>query len=207
MELLSTVMAAIGGFFAGFVGHVTAHDFCEAVPRWSKKLIAKAASRLSPRDRERYEEEWLADLADRPTTMSKLYHAVGCFSCASKMRGQSVPPEAEVTVRFEFVGNGFIEVDGYSTILFGDLLNTTTTFMHLRRSLPRLAQRPFTRITRPIFRGVTRYQLWRAERAHIVDRQSVARMIDLVFDENTKGFRAYVDGELATSSETEGPNS
>jgi hypothetical protein len=51
--------------------------------RWIVKL---SASHLCGSQRERYEEEWLANLADRPTAIRKLLFAADCMRAACVMR-------------------------------------------------------------------------------------------------------------------------
>jgi hypothetical protein len=86
VEILSGIVDAIAAFFAGFAGHVVAHDFCEVTPMVCKKLIQAAALRLPERIRDRYLQEWEADLSDQPGALAKIKWALGCLLCAHRMR-------------------------------------------------------------------------------------------------------------------------
>jgi hypothetical protein len=72
MGTLTGIFGAVAAFITGFVGHVVAHDFCEVAPMLSKKLIEFAASYLPRSIRDRYLEEWRADLQAQPGTVAKL---------------------------------------------------------------------------------------------------------------------------------------
>ena len=89
MQLIMGLVSALGAALAGFLGHVAAHDFCEASPRLCKKLINSAALRLAKETRDRYLEEWLADLEEREGVFSKFKHALDCLLCAGRMRRES----------------------------------------------------------------------------------------------------------------------
>src|SRR5262249_52435152 len=85
MELLKLVATAIISGLSGFAGHVVAHDFCVAAPRICKQIVAAAVRLLPKRDRDRFYEEWMADLDEREGTIAKLRHALGCLYCARSM--------------------------------------------------------------------------------------------------------------------------
>jgi len=189
MAFLNTILAAIGGFLAGFVGHVTAHDFCAAVPKWSQKLILLAVRRLEPRDRARYHEEWLADLEERPTVIAKLKHAIGCMRCARKMRQQS-GSLSRLHVRLEFVGSGHIELDGRSALLVLHLLNGIRRTVLVADKMPRIAHRPIK------FVGTNLLMLRCYREARSVDLRAVRRSMQMACSKETTAIRAYIDGEL-----------
>jgi hypothetical protein len=86
MGLLNSIVGWLVAFGAGFFGHVVAHDFCEVTPMISSKIIEAAASRLPAAIRDRYREEWRADLRDQHGALAKLTWSFGCFISARRMR-------------------------------------------------------------------------------------------------------------------------
>lgn len=88
MELLTSVLAAILAFFGSILGNVMANDLCMSAPRICTLIIRQAAKRLG-RHKERYEEEWLADLSERETVYAKYQHAIGCYLGAERIRRQA----------------------------------------------------------------------------------------------------------------------
>jgi hypothetical protein len=102
MELLNSIIGGLLAFITGFMGHVIAHDFCEVVPMISKKLVETAASQLPPSMRDRYSEQWCADLHDQPGTIAKLMWSMGCIICVYRMRREEVIERAQRT-SFQFI--------------------------------------------------------------------------------------------------------
>lgn len=88
MGFLTSLLEWFVAFVAGFLGHVVAHDFCEVTPMISEKIIEAAASQLPVSIRDRYLDEWRADLWDQPGTIAKLEWAFGCFWSARRLRLQ-----------------------------------------------------------------------------------------------------------------------
>lgn len=97
MELITFFLAFLGSLAA----HFLAHDAYTSAPRYARRLIKWAAQRLPNDHQKRYLEEWLADLDERPTVISKFQHAFECCICARKMSaicsGWAVVPEQLVT--------------------------------------------------------------------------------------------------------------
>lgn len=89
MQLIGGILSTIGAAFAAFLLHIAAHDFCAASPTLCKRLIVRAARKLNTKLRERYEEEWLADLEERETLFCKFKHAFECVFCARKIARQA----------------------------------------------------------------------------------------------------------------------
>lgn len=54
-------------------------DLRSIVVKFSKWLVEQATKRLLSPERERYREEWLADLEEQPGIFSKLLHAIGSY--------------------------------------------------------------------------------------------------------------------------------
>jgi hypothetical protein len=79
--LIDIAVGAAGSLLAAEV-----YVHAEPVARW---LIRKAAARVPERDRERRQEEWLADLNDMPGAVQKLLWGVGCHWAATVANGAS----------------------------------------------------------------------------------------------------------------------
>ena len=86
MGLLNSIVEWLVAFGAGFFGHVVAHDFCEVMPMISRKIVEAAASQLPPLIRDRYLEEWHADLREQSGALAKLKWSIGCLICSRRMR-------------------------------------------------------------------------------------------------------------------------
>jgi hypothetical protein len=61
-----------------------------ATSMFSKWLIEQSA-RVLIDDKERYLEQWLADLEDRHTSLAKLLFALGILRAAAVLRRESLP--------------------------------------------------------------------------------------------------------------------
>jgi hypothetical protein len=104
MGLLNSILEWLVAFGAGFFGHVVAHDFCEVTPMISRKIIEAAASRLPASIRERYREEWRADLQAQSGALAKLAWSLGCFRSAWRLRREASIDRSRRTT-FNFVLN------------------------------------------------------------------------------------------------------
>jgi hypothetical protein len=123
MAMIEGFLSAFGAAVAGFFGHLLAHDFAEIAPKLSKSLVQKAAHSLENADRERYMEEWLADLNERTGVLAKLKHACGCIVCARRMRKQSLKQQArDIVLRFEVCGIGSIDLDPATSFYARDVI-------------------------------------------------------------------------------------
>jgi hypothetical protein len=89
MGLLNNAVDWLIAFATGFFGNVLAHDFCEVAPMMSKKIIEIAASRLPLSIRDRYLEEWRADLHSQPGMATKLLWSVGCLISTYRLRHEA----------------------------------------------------------------------------------------------------------------------
>jgi hypothetical protein len=75
-------------FFAllkGLLGKIVTDEFsagCQAFAEW---LVRKSAGRLAT-DRDRYLEQWLADLNDRKSSLQKLFFAFGIVIASAVLR-------------------------------------------------------------------------------------------------------------------------
>jgi hypothetical protein len=72
-------MEYVIAIFFGIVGSLLAAEFYSCAPVLARRIIDRAAQRLPEGERERYAEEWLADLEAFPGNLWKLKYAVGCF--------------------------------------------------------------------------------------------------------------------------------
>lgn len=88
MEYLSSFLAAALAFIGSIIGNVMANDLCVSAPRTCTFIIQHAARRLG-KYKGRYEEEWLAHLAEQETVYEKYRHAIGCYLSVGPIRRQA----------------------------------------------------------------------------------------------------------------------
>lgn len=69
---------------------VVGDEFTATCPNLARWLVRRSAKRLTV-DRERYEEQWLADLEDRKTPLRKIFFALGILRAAAVLRRESAP--------------------------------------------------------------------------------------------------------------------
>lgn len=111
MEFLISLLAGVAGFVGGIVGNIMAHDLCNSAQRVCERIVRRAARRLGDEEpQKRYEEEWLADLAERDTVNAKYRHAIGCYFSSGKIKHESrkvylyviyfIPRYGKVLVKF-----------------------------------------------------------------------------------------------------------
>lgn len=87
MELL---LAGIFAFAGGVIGNILANDLCVSATDLCAQIIRRAARRIGDEPQQaRYEEEWLADLAERETVYAKYRHAIGCYLVSGKIRREA----------------------------------------------------------------------------------------------------------------------
>jgi hypothetical protein len=89
MGLVNSIVEWAVAFCTGFFGNVVAHDFCEAAPMLSKRLLNIAIAILPRELKDRYLEEWHADLRDRVGSLAKLNWAFGCLICARRINREA----------------------------------------------------------------------------------------------------------------------
>jgi lipopolysaccharide/colanic/teichoic acid biosynthesis glycosyltransferase len=70
------VLGFIGRVLASGLGRVAGEDLRTSAPRIAEHLLRAAAKRLHPSCADRYLEEWLADLEQKPETLWKLWYAL-----------------------------------------------------------------------------------------------------------------------------------
>ena len=110
MELIVWLFAAIGAFLGTVASHSVAHDAYSGCPKYARRLIKRAAGRLPPFERNRYEEEWLADLEEREGVFAKFKHAFDCLLCARTLSSLS-RGRAPAYLEFSVPGVGKTRLD------------------------------------------------------------------------------------------------
>jgi hypothetical protein len=85
MELITSIVGLVIGWVVSLAAHVIARDAYASIPKYARQLIEWAVGKLPADQQERYLEEWLADLNDRPSVLSKFQHAVECCICVRKI--------------------------------------------------------------------------------------------------------------------------
>jgi hypothetical protein len=113
MAMISDLLSVLAAAMAAFFGHLAAHDFVELTPRISSSLVMRAASQFaSASERERYCEQWLADLNDVSGVFAKFKYALGCLFSVPRMKAEARRLfEGSIVVRYEFPGVGQIEMN------------------------------------------------------------------------------------------------
>lgn len=79
-------------FLIAFIASVLRFEFYAWMPRLSEWLIKREISRLVPDLQDRYREEWKASLADIPSSVMKVVHALSfvLVRTVSKMDNTSI---------------------------------------------------------------------------------------------------------------------
>ena len=99
-----------------------------ALARW----LVRRSARVLNQDRERYEEQWLADLEDRKTPLRKLWFALGVWRASVHLRRESLSallPDALTAI--ESAAEWFVE---FSDSPHVDLDQRVRFFEWLRQS-------------------------------------------------------------------------
>lgn len=170
-------------FFTGFFGNVVAHDFCEMAPMLSRKIVEAAAAQLPPTIKDRYLEEWFADLRDRPGTLSKIKWALGCLMCAHRLRREaSADQRRSRSIEFGLENGEVLVIDGPSFAVFYSMLRVQ---FHLSKWLP-------GRVRYAVMVAAVKTSELRWRRCGQPDYRCVVRLLDYVA-KNSK-FPAKVTG-------------
>jgi TonB family protein len=85
--------------------------------QWATALIQRAARRSPPELAERLEEEWLADLAEQPGTLSRLRFALGC--CWARQVISYDPASFGVTAQRAVAGQSTLAAFASHDVSFG----------------------------------------------------------------------------------------
>lgn len=115
MGLLSGIIECVTALAAGFFGHVAAHDFCEATPMISRKIIQLAVSCLPKGIRDRYAAEWAADLYDQPGAIPKLFWAARCLWSVHRLRREERAQQIRQTAVEFVLANGELVICDLAT--------------------------------------------------------------------------------------------
>jgi hypothetical protein len=198
MGLVNSIVDWVVAFCTGFFGNVVAHDFCEAAPMFSKRLLDIAIAQLPRELKDRYVEEWHADLRDRAGSLAKLNWAFGCVMCARRMKREATLNRIQrTTLRIVLATGGTITVDGPTLALCVSTLQAVHFCWHCRNWLPslylwRLIGRPVA--TTAVWLGTT-VPVYRWRR---FGRPNCDKAWKLVRDLNENGMHwkctKYVDG-------------
>jgi len=112
MDCLSAIFAVLGSLFAGIVGNVVAHDFCQFTPKLCQRFITRAVKVLpKPEQQERYSEEWLAHLGECTGVIEQYKHAATCILGARRLRRATLCTISFKKARFEFDRQGVIDLE------------------------------------------------------------------------------------------------
>ena len=119
------MLGKLGGFLAAVAAHFIAHDAYSRCPKYARRLVERAVRQLPPFERERYGEEWLADVEEREGVLAKFEHAFLCqLSARTLRRFAEREPQRPAKMQFEVAGIDLVEVDLMSglqaLILIGD---------------------------------------------------------------------------------------
>lgn len=79
METVLIVVAGIGAFVATILSRLLADEFNAWQPKLTGMIIESATRRLPEELRDRYREEWLADIEQYPGCITKLWRATRCL--------------------------------------------------------------------------------------------------------------------------------
>jgi len=136
---MSSIVNWLVAFGAGFFGHVVAHDFCEVTPMISQKIVEAAASQLPSSIRDRYLEEWRADLRDQTGALAKLKWSIGCLICATRMRqAATLDLVRRTSLELTFDNGEIVVINMTSYAVFC----TTLSYLYRFRRLITLAPKP-----------------------------------------------------------------
>lgn len=92
MEFLILIGGSLLAFGGAMFGNLLASEAYDKCGWWAERIIRIACRQFPTRDRDRYEEEWLAHLRDCEGNLSKLVHALGVlWSAWSISRSDQVP--------------------------------------------------------------------------------------------------------------------
>ena len=120
MAILNVIIEYAVALMTGFFGHVIAHDFCEVAPMISVKIVEFAASWLPAPIRDRYVNEWRADLFDQPGALAKIAWALGCLKSVYRMRREAkFALGRRLTVQFS-LDNGEVVLLNWPTLMAVD---------------------------------------------------------------------------------------
>lgn len=92
--VLAIIGFVIGTLVVGVVVNLLGDEASAQCPRLAARLVRRAARRLPPAARERYEEEWLANVIDSAGPLSKLWTALSiCIRASDSAEASGVPSD------------------------------------------------------------------------------------------------------------------
>jgi hypothetical protein len=128
MDIVKGVLIAISGIVGSIAVHLISDDIHEFAPKLAARLVRSAVLSLPEYDRQRYEEEWLAHLADCSGSLMKLLQAAGCLLGSYRLARLL----AQRPIRLE-VGDRVIALDSPSAIMIMWLLHKNEADDYLRK--------------------------------------------------------------------------
>lgn len=111
-------MGLIKTIFAGVVVVVLAAEILAWLPRLTECILRCAVRRLPEGLRDRYEEEWRADINDRPGMLSNFISACGLLVAGSRLRRTEVSGVIERELQ-EKVRVAPLVSEDYSAVVMG----------------------------------------------------------------------------------------
>ena len=112
MELVLGAISLLGAFLGAIAAHFFAHDAYTRCPKYAQRILRAAIRKLGPVERQRYEEEWLADLYEREGVIEKFEHAIACYFCAGKIAATwQKRLQAPIDLTFTGAGAATVTVD------------------------------------------------------------------------------------------------
>ena len=82
-------MDVVIAIFVSVIAAVLCREFAAWLPRITEKILSLAVCRLPPEIRDRYDEEWRADLDTIPGELSKLCCSLDLIRAASRINPQT----------------------------------------------------------------------------------------------------------------------
>jgi hypothetical protein len=76
---IAIILSAFGALLLGFLGKLVASEIHDLLPSLARSMVRRAVARLPLGERERYLEEWSADLEAYPGKLARLFRAAGCI--------------------------------------------------------------------------------------------------------------------------------
>jgi hypothetical protein len=89
---------ALSAIILGAIGSIIAAEIVALAPILARWIIAIAVRSMEAAQQERYREEWLADLEERPGNFAKIWHALGCLSATMHLLPASRPSNPRTLV-------------------------------------------------------------------------------------------------------------
>jgi squalene synthase HpnD len=93
------VVIFFGTVVVGIICNMAASEFYDRSSEFARWIVRRALSQIPAKDRQRLEEEWLADIGDYPGKLSQVVRACGIFRAGRKLLAQSISEYPGAAVR------------------------------------------------------------------------------------------------------------